>query len=208
MMSEVKNSRVEFQTLQADKNALEISAEKTENNAQDILAELQKLQLEHQMLKTKREDIQLSYENLRAEKNMLQSKVFDLEMGKDTIEEKDNQYQIEVAALEEKTTSLTASLKDDMEQKIDIQDLKEHILTQTNNIHQLQICIEDERCKISQIDTGLEKILDTTSYFLDRSQDILEILIGRMVWEETDKEYPMELSVKHQQSLKQEYELS
>ena len=58
MMSEVRTSRTEFQTLQADKNALEISAAKIENNAQDILAKLQKLQLEHQMLKTEREDLQ------------------------------------------------------------------------------------------------------------------------------------------------------
>ena len=40
MMNEVKTSRTEFQTLQADKNALEISTEKMEKNAQDSLAEL------------------------------------------------------------------------------------------------------------------------------------------------------------------------
>ena len=33
-------------------------------------------------------------------------------------------------------------------------------------------------------DTRLEEILDTTSYFLDRSQNILEILTRRMVWTE------------------------
>ena len=76
---------------------------------------------------------------------------------------------------------MTASLKDAMEQKTDIQPLKEHVLTQRKMIHQIQIRIEDERCKILQIDTRLEEIVDTTSYFLDRSQDILEILKGRMV---------------------------
>ena len=40
MMDEVKTSRMEFQTLQVDKNALEISTEKTEKNAQDSLVEL------------------------------------------------------------------------------------------------------------------------------------------------------------------------
>ena len=105
-------------------------------------------------------------------------------------------------ALEEQNISLTTSLKDVMEQKIDIHPLKEHVLTQRKNLHQLQICIEDERCKILQIDTRLEEILDTTSYFLDRSQDILEILIGRMVWAETNKESPTELALKDQQSLK------
>ena len=86
-----------------------------------------------------------------------------------------------MAALEEQNTSLTASLKDALEQKTDIQPLKEHVLIQRKRIHQIQIRIVDERCKILQIDTRLEEIIDTTSYFLDRSQDILEILKGRMV---------------------------
>ena len=53
------------------------------------------------------------------------------------------------------------------------------------------MCIEEERCKILQIDTRLEEILDTTTYFLERYQDILEILTGRMVWKETNKESPL-----------------
>ena len=114
---------------------------------------------------------------------------------------------MQVAALEEQTNSLTASLMDAMEQNTDIQPLKEHVLIQRKRIHQIQIHIEDERCKILQIDTRLEEIVDTTSYFLDRSQDILEILKGRMVWVETNKEYPVELAVKYHQTLKQEYEL-
>ena len=57
------------------------------------------------------------------------------------------------------------------------------------------------------MNTRLEDIIDTTSYFLDRSQDILEILTGRMVWVEMNKEYPTELVVKDQQILKQEYDL-
>ena len=74
-------------------------------------------------------------------------------------------------------------------------------------IHQIQLHIEDERCKFQQIDTRLEEIVSTTSYFLDRTQDILEILKGRMVWVETNKESPADLFVKDQQTLKQEYEL-
>ena len=31
------------------------------------------------------------------------------------------------------------------------------------------MCIEEERCKILQIDSRLEEILETTSYFVDRS---------------------------------------
>ena len=85
--------------------------------------------------------------------------------------------------------------------------MKEHVLTQRKRIHQIQIRIEDERCKILQIDTRLEEIVDTTSYFLDRSQDILEIPKGRMVWVEINKESPTDLAVKDQQTLKKEYEL-
>ena len=62
----------------------------------------------------------------------------------------------------------------------------------------MQMCMEEERCKILQIDSRLEEILDTTSYFLDRSQEILEILMGRIVWIETNEESPAELPVKDQ----------
>ena len=71
----------------------------------------------------------------------------------------------------------------------------------------MQMCIEEERCKILQIDSRLEEILDTTSYCLDKSQEILEILTGRIVWIETNEEPHVELPVKDQQSLKQEYDL-
>ena len=64
------------------------------------------------------------------------------------------------------------------------------------------MCIKDERCKIVQIDGRLEEILDTTLYFVDRSQDILEVLVRRIVWIETNKETPAELPVKDRQSLK------
>ena len=38
-------------------------------------------------------------------------------------------------------------------------------------IHQIQLQIEDERCRVQQTDTRLEEIVSTTSYFLDRSQE-------------------------------------
>ena len=71
----------------------------------------------------------------------------------------------------------------------------------------MQMCVEEERCKILQIDSRLEEILDTTSYFLDRFQEILEILTGRIVWIETNEEPCAELPVKHRHSLKQDYNL-
>ena len=96
---------------------------------------------------------------------------------------------------------MIASLKDASEQKTDAQPLKECVLAQRRRIHHLQIHIEDERCNILQIDSRLEEILDTTSYFVDRSQEILEILTGRIVWIETNEEPPMELPVKDWKSL-------
>ena len=70
-------------------------------------------------------------------------------------------------------------------------------------IHQVQLHIENERCKVQQIDTRLEEIVSTTSYFLDKTQDILKILKGRMVLVETNKEYTIDLSIKDQKTLKQ-----
>ena len=58
-----------------------------------------------------------------------------------------------------------------------------------------------------QIDSRLEEILDTTSYFVDRSQDILDILIGRIVWIETNEETHVELPAKYRHSLKKDYDL-
>ena len=49
--------------------------------------------------------------------------------------------------------------------------------------------------------------MDTTSYFVDRSQDISEILTGRIVWIETNEETPSEIPVKDRQILKQDYDL-
>ena len=85
---------------------------------------------------------------------------------------------------------------------MDFQPLKEHVLTQRRKIHHFQMCVEEEMCKTLQIDSILEEILDTTSYFLDRSQEILEILTGRIVWIETNEESPVELPVKYQHILK------
>ena len=67
--------------------------------------------------------------------------------------------------------------------------------------------IEEERCKILQLDSTLEEILDTTSYFVDRSQDILEVLTGRIVWLETNEETPIELPAKDRHSFKWDHDL-
>ena len=68
-------------------------------------------------------------------------------------------------------------------------------------MHQLQVSIEEERCKILQIDNRLEEILETTSYFVDRSQNILEVLTRRIVRIGTNEEIPTDLPAKDQHSL-------
>ena len=98
-------------------------------------------------------------------------------------------------------------MKNSSEQQTDIQPLNEHVLSQRRIMHQLQVSIEEDRCKILQIDGRLEEILETTSYFVDRYQNILEVLTGRIVRIETNEEIPVDLLAKDQHSLKQDYNL-
>ena len=72
---------------------------------------------------------------------------------------------------------------------------------------QLQTAIEDERCRVLQIDGRLEDILETSSYFVDRSQDILEVLTARMERIEENDEVPAEHPSKDRQTLKQDHDL-
>ena len=69
------------------------------------------------------------------------------------------------------------------------------------------MAIEEERCKVLQVDGRLEEILETSSYFVDRSQDILEVLTARMARLENNEEAPTELPSKDRQALKQDYDL-
>ena len=74
-------------------------------------------------------------------------------------------------------------------------------------MHQLQVAIEEERCKVLQVDSRLEEILETSSYFVDRYLDILEVLTERMARLEANEETPTKLPSKDQQALKQDYDL-
>ena len=76
-----------------------------------------------------------------------------------------------------------------------------------SKMHQLQVSIEEERCKILQADNRLEEILETSSYFVDRSQDILEVLTRRMAGLEANEEIPVEFPAKDHQGLKKYYDL-
>ena len=57
------------------------------------------------------------------------------------------------------------------------------------------------------MDSRLEEILETSLYFVDRSQDILEVLTGRMVRLEANEETPADLPSKDQHALRQDYDL-
>ena len=89
MIGEFKVSRIEFQTLQADKDALAISVKNTEQNSQVTFIDLQKLQLEHQSLKPEKNNVQLLFGKLNEEKNKLESKSIELGIEKATAEDKE-----------------------------------------------------------------------------------------------------------------------
>ena len=72
---------------------------------------------------------------------------------------------------------------------------------------QLQISLEEERCKVLQIDTRLQEIMETSSYFVDRSQEVLEVLNARMAMLENNAETPAELPAKDHQALKRDHDL-
>ena len=71
----------------------------------------------------------------------------------------------------------------------------------------LQTALEEERCQVLQIDGRLEEILETASYFVDRSQDILEVLTTRIARAKNDEEAPAELPSKDKQALKRDHDL-
>ena len=71
--------------------------------------------------------------------------------------------------LKEQLASLTADLEAAKEQQVNLQPFKEYILAQKAQMLQLQTALEEERCKVLQIDSRLEEIMETSSYFVDRS---------------------------------------
>ena len=93
----------------------------------------------------------------------------ELELQKATLEESERQSQGKNTDLKEHITSLTVALEEAREQQFSLQPFKEHVLGQRSKMHQLQVTIEEERCKILQVDSRLEEFLETSSYFVDRS---------------------------------------
>ena len=130
------------------------------------------------------------------EKEQLLGRIEGLEQQKTTLEASEKQAQEQELKLQEQISSLTTALEEAREQQVDLQPFNEHVLAQKAKMLQLQTAIEEERCKVLQIDGRLEKILETSSYFVDRSQDVMEVLTARMTRLENNEETPAELPLK------------
>jgi len=132
------------------------------------------------------------------------AKVIELEEQQKVIyEASDSQVQ----ELKGQLASLTTDLEAAKEQQVDLQPFKEYILAQKAQILQLQMALEEERCKVLQIDIRLEEIMETSSYFIDRSQEVLEVLSARMARPEDDAEVPEGLPAKDNRALKRDHNL-
>ena len=158
-------------------------------------------------MEAERDDLRVSVEKLNKEKGKLEDKVIELEVQRTTMKGKAKMHETQIVALEDQKNSLEVSLKTTMEQKADVEPLKKHSLTLKNKSHQIQLQMVEERFKVQQIEIRLEEIINTSSYFLDRTRDILETLQGRMTWVETNKEPPVDVPPKDLETIKQEYEL-
>ena len=114
--------------------------------------------------------MQKEYQELKIEKEQLLGKVEELEEQQRIIlqanelhtQEQDKKHQEQIA-------SLTTALEEAREQQVNLQLFKEHVLSQKSKMLQLQTVVEEERCRVLQIDGRLEEILETASYFVDRS---------------------------------------
>ena len=84
---------------------------------------------------------------------------------------------------------------------------KKHALTLRSKIHQMQLQMEEEMLKVQRVEIRLEEIVSTTSYFLDRTHDILEVLQGRMTCLETTKDPSADAPIKDLETVKLEYKL-
>ena len=125
----------------------------------------------------------------------------DLEAQQTIIYESNTEY---TKDLKEQLASLTAELETAKEQRVDLQPFKEHILAQKAKVVHLQTALEEERCKVLQMDSRLEEIIETSSYFIDRSQDVLEVLNARMARPKDDAKIPGELPAKDHQTLRRD----
>ena len=127
-------------------------------------------------MEAERDTLRLSIKELNKEKGKLEDKVTELEVQRITAEGKCKLYETHIVALEEQNNSLEVSLKTSTEKESNVEPLKKHALMLMKKIHQMQLQMVEERLKVQQIEIILEEIINTASYFLDKTQDILETL--------------------------------
>ena len=104
--------------------------------------------------------------------------------------------------MEAQKDSLEVLLKVANEQRTDIEPLTKHAHILISKIYQIQLQIADEMLKVRQAKARLEEIVSIASHFKDKTQDILEILQGRLTWLETTKEPPTNAPIKDSESVK------
>ena len=123
-------------------------------------AELQALHEERQAQEATQEHlekVQAKDQELKKEKEQLLAKVEELE----------EQQKIIVTANDMHSQDLRKEHQEHISSLL--QPFKEHILAQKSRMLQLHVSLEEERCKVLQIDNRLGEIMETSSYFVDRS---------------------------------------
>ena len=98
-------------------------------------------------------------------------------------------------------------MKVENEQRIDIAPLTKHALMLRRKICQMQVHITEEVLNFRKVEDRLEKILVIASQFRDKTQNVMEIIQGRLTWLEAAKEPPMNTPVKDLERIQLEYEL-
>ena len=107
--------------------------------------------------------------------------------------------------MEAHKSSLEVLLKVENEQRIDIEPLMKHALMLRKEIYQMQLQIADEMLKLWRVEARSEGIMNITSHFIDKTQDILEIIQERLTWLETTKEPLANAPIKYLERVKLEY---
>ena len=110
-------------------------------------------------------------------------------------------------ALEAQKSSLEVLLKVANEQRTDLSPLITHALMLRSKIYQMQVHIVEEVLKVRKVEARLEEISVIASQFKDKTQNVMEIIQGRLAWLETTKEAPANIPVKDSQRMQLEFKL-
>ena len=110
-------------------------------------------------------------------------------------------------ALEAQKISLEVLLKVEDEQRTDIAPLTTHALMLMSKIYQMQVQIAEEVLKVRKVEARLEEISVIASQFKEKTQNVMEIIQGRLAWLETTKDPPANTPARDSERIQLEYEL-